>query len=261
MRIAVIGHIKSFGCGSYGYRLAEVFEADKHTVSRVPTQAIPSCNQEGYRNVYKISELIGDIEIDYIVVTQSHILITNDTDKELILVKTERVDPHGSVKNPTHILKRLEVIHDLTNYKNIVFSTIDLKRYKCDREKELLLSDMQWAGQKFEDYIDIMERSQHVIIFQRIHEVDCTTTRVLEAMACKTIPIIFYQTNHLRKMYDMMGINDTNAYFVSTSIPYNLEIKEYDKEMAERGYKLVQKYFGTEMLANKIYTMMNHGKK
>ena len=115
---------------------------------------------------------------------------------------------------------------------------------------------MQWRGQLFEDYISIMERAKHAIIYQRVHETDCITTRAIEAMACKTIPIIFYETNYLRRLYMMMGINETNAYFVCTSIPFNLEIKEYDIEMANRGYDLVQKYFGTEVLAAKILSLI-----
>lgn len=190
--------------------------------------------------------------IDYIIVTQSQILIHNDTGIPLILYKQERVDPQGTVDNPTHILKKLEVITDFENYKDVVFPTIDLNRYNPNRKKDVMISDMQWVPQEFEDYIDIMERSQHAIIFQRVHETDCITVRALEALACRTIPIIFYQTNFLRRLYDMMGINESNAYFVCTSKSYNLEIKEYDIEMANRGYDLVCKYFDTEILAKKI---------
>ena len=208
------------------------------------------------RRIYNISEFIENVH-DLIIVTQSQIMIYNDTDMPLVLMKTERPDPLGTVQNPTHILKKLEVIQDLVNYKNIAFVTIDLDRYDCNRKKDLVLCDMKWRELPFETYIDIMERSQHAIIYQRIHETDCITTRAIEAMACKTIPIIFYQTNYLRRLYDMMGINETNAYFVCTSTPLNLEIKEYDKEMANRGYKLVQRYFGTEVLAAKILDIYN----
>ena len=259
MKIAVIGHHKSFGCGSIAHRLAEVLKKE-HTVYRVPTQTLARLNEEGYERIYNITELIEPCH-DLIIVTQSQIKIYNDTAIPLILIKTERADPYGTVRNPTIILKKLEVISDLTNYKNIVFVTIDLERYDIDVEKDLLLSDMQWAGQKFEDYINIMERSQHAIIYQRVHETDCITTRAIEAMACKTIPIIFYHTHNLLKLYGMMGINETNAYFVCTSMSFNLEIKEYDIEMATRGYDLVQKYFGTEVLAAKIMKVVNNGKK
>ena len=258
MKIAIIGYHKSFGCGSYPHRIAEVLEKD-HTVYRIPTQTIPGQNIQGRRPLYKISELMINlpIGINLIIVVQSHILITNDTKIPLILLKTERMDDPRTVENPTHMLKKLEVIHDLGIYgDNIFFPVIDLKRYNPNREKDVLIGDMQYTPQTFEPYIEIMERCQHAIIFQRFHEVDCITTRVLEAMACKTIPIIFYNTNFLRQLYEMMGINDTNAYFVCVARSYNLEIKEYDIEMANRGYDLVQKYFGTEVLAAKIMSMI-----
>jgi len=256
MRIAVIGQIKSFGCGSVAYRLAEVLEKD-HVIFRVPTQALSSQNEEGQRRIYYVSEFLGEDVHDLILVTQSQILLYNDTGIPLILYKQERVDPQGTVENPNFTLKKLEVVEDIVNYQNIVFPVIDLNRYDPNREKELILSDMEWVPQEFEAYIDIMERSQHAIIFQRIHETDCTTVRVLEAMACKTIPIIFYRTNYLRRLYAMMGINETNAYFVCTGRPYNVEIKKYDVEMANRGYKLVHQYFGTEVLAAKILDVYN----
>ena len=80
-------------------------------------------------------------------------------------------------------------------------------------------------------------------------------------MACKTIPIIFYKTPDLLKLYGLMGINETNAYFVCTRESFNLEIKEYDKEMAERGYKLVQEKYGTETMTKNIMEMFeNHAK-
>lgn len=257
MRLAIIGHIKGFGCGSMAFRLAEIFDKE-HTVYRISTTSFPLLDADGYRTIHRISTLLGNkLKItDLIIVTQSHIIIHNDTDIPLILYKQERVDPQGTVDNPTHIIKKLEVVADLADYKDIAFPTIDLNRYNPNREKELILSDMEWVPQEFKDYIDIMERSQHAIIFQRVHETDCITVRALEALACKTIPIIFYKTNFLRRLYEMMGINETNAYFVCTSKSYNLEIKEYDIEMANRGYDLVHRYFGTEVLAAKILSLI-----
>lgn len=257
MRIAVIGHIKGFGCGSMAYRLAEIFDRE-HTVYRIPVHNFPALNEDGYREIHRISALLGDkVKItDYIVVTQSQILIHNDTKIPLLLYKQERVDPHGTVNNPTFVLKKLEVIEDFQIYKNVVFPTIDLHRYDPNEEKSILISDMEWVPKPFEEYIDIMEKSQHAIIYQRVHETDCLTVRVLEALACKTIPIIFYKTNYLRVLYNMMGINETNAYFVCTSKSYDMIIKEYDIEKANRGYDLVQKYYSTKVLAAKIMSMI-----
>ena len=260
MKIAVIGYHKNLGCGSYAHRIAEVLDKE-HEVYRITTSHLPGMDIEGYRLLWRISDLLKGKTPDYIIVIQSHILITNDTKIPLLLLKTERNDPPGTVENPTYFFKKLEVMNDLQKYKFIIFPSIDLARYDIDVEKDLLLSDQQWSPQKFDDYINIVERSQHTIIFQRVHETDCITTRVLEAMACKTIPIIFYKTPDLIKLYGLMGIGKDNAYFVCTREPFNLEIKEYDKEMAQRGYDLVQEKYGTEVMAKNMMEMFKNGKK
>ena len=260
MKVAVIGYHKNHGCGSSPHRIAEVL-AKEHEVYRITTSHLPGQDIKGYRLVWRISDLLEGKKPDRIIVVQSHCLITNDTKIPLLLLKTERFDPPGTVENPNYFFKKLEVTRDLQKYKFIIFPSIDLKRYRCDRKKELLISDQQWSPQKFEDYIDIVERSQHTIVYSRIHETDCVSTRALEAMACKTIPIIFYKTPDLLKLYGLMGIGKENAYFVCTSEPFNLEIKEYDKEMAERGYTLVQEKYGTEVMTKNMMEMFdNHGK-
>jgi len=257
MRIAIIGVIASGGCGSFAYRLATIL-SHKHTVYEFPTQELDAFDGCMERRVYPISVILGDKteEIEYIIVTQSHILIHNNTEIPLLLYKQEHVDPLGTVDNATYTLKKLERMKDYNQYKHVVFSAINLHLYNPDRKKDILLLDVPWLPLPFDEYRDRLERAQHVIIMQRVHEIDCFTARVLEAMACKTIPIIFYKNIGTKKLYELMGINEEVAYFVSVDKYTDLQIIEYNEHMANIGYELVKESFGMETRAKEFMEVL-----
>ena len=100
--------------------------AKEHEVYRITTSHLPGQDIKGYRLVWRISDLLEGKKPDRIIVVQSHCLITNDTKIPLLLLKTERFDPPGTVENPNYFFKKLEVTRDLQKYKFIIFPSIDL---------------------------------------------------------------------------------------------------------------------------------------
>ena len=249
MRIAIIGFFTGGGLGSYAYRIASVLNHE-HTASCYATQMFEIYDGDGMRITYLISNILGDDvdKIEYIIVIQSKILIHNDTDIPLLLFKTESVEPYGTVDNPTVTVKKLETMDDYNKFEHIVASSINTSLYNPNREKDILLLDVPWLPLPFEEYIERVERAQHLIIMQRVHDIDTYTCRVIEAMACKTIPIIFYRSIDTKRMYESIGITEEVAYFVNIQKYGDLQIREYDELMAQKGYELVIKNF----------TMKNH---
>jgi len=57
-------------------------------------------------------------------------------------------------------------------------------------------------------------------------------------------------------MYESIGIDEDVAYFVSVRKYGDLRIKEYDIEMAERGYKLVIDKFNMNYHADKFMELL-----
>lgn len=260
MRVAVIGLFSSNGGSSYPHRIAGVIN-HTHTSYCFPTQDLRFYDPDGMRTIYPISVLLGDKteEIDSIIVVQSRIMIHNDTDKPLLLFKTESVEPYYTVDNPTYVMKKLERMEDYDDYDYTIASAIALHLYNPDREKDILIADIPWLPLPFKDYVERLERAQHLIIMQRYHEIDCYTARTIEAMACKTIPIIFYNDPRTKELYESIGITKDVAYFVSTSKYTNLQIKEYDIEMAQRGYELVRERFNMKVHTNTFMEILANG--
>jgi len=261
MKVAVVGIASGIGGESYSYRIAGVIN-HTHTGYLFPTQDLRSYDPDGMRITYPISAILGDKteEIDSIIVVQSRILIHNDTSKPLLLFKTESVEPYGTVDNPTIVVKKLERMQDYADFDYTIASAIALHLYNPDREKDILIADIPWLPLPFKEYVDRLERSQHLIIMQRYHDIDCFTARTIEAMACKTIPIIFYKDPNTKKMYESIGIDNTVAYFVNVSKYGNLQIKEYDIEMAERGHELVKEKFNMRVHTNTFMELLMNGK-
>lgn len=261
MKVAVVGIASGIGGESYSYRIAGVIN-HTHTGYLFPTQDLRSYDPDGMRITYPISAILGDKteEIDSIIVVQSRILIHNDTSKPLLLFKTESVEPYGTVDNPTYTVKKLERMDDYERYDHTIASAIALHLYNPDCEKDILIADIPWLPLPFKEYVAILERAQHLIIIQRYHDIDCFTARVMEAMACKTIPIIFYNDPNTKKMYESIGITSDVAYFVSTKKYDNLQIKDYDVEMAERGHKLVEEKFNMKVHTEKFMELLMNGK-
>jgi hypothetical protein len=244
MRVAVIGFMATGGLESYATRIANVLNKT-HTSYAYPTQNYPAFDGAGMFIYYKISELLGKHlpDIEYIIVVQSKIFIHNDTDIPLLLFKTESVVPEGTVDNPTLTVKKLEEMNDYDHYDHVIASAIAPYLYRHDREKDIFLLDVSWLPTPWKEYIEKVERAQHLIVMQRYHDIDIYTARVIEAMACKTIPIIFYNKASTKEMYESIGIDDTVAYFVNVAKYGDMQIKQYDIEMAEKGYKLVIEKF------------------
>lgn len=257
MRVAIIGLFSGIGGSSYPYRIASVMN-QKHTAYSFPTQDLRSYDPDGMRITYPISAILGfhTEEIEYIIVVQSRIMIHNDTDIPLLLFKTESVEPYCTVDNPTVVVKKLERMEDYERYEHIIASAIALYLYNPDREKDILLADIPWLPLPFKEYVDRLERAQHLIIMQRYHDIDCFTARTMEAMACKTIPIIFYRDPGTKKMYESIGINEEVAYFVNVSKYGNLQIKEYNEHMANVGYELVKEQFNMKKHTEKFMEIL-----
>lgn len=244
MRIAIIGLSAIGGGGSYAYRIAAVLN-QSHSAYDYPVQDYKVYDADGMRIIYPVSIILGDNTdiIEYIIVVQSRIMIHNDTDIPLLLFKTESVEPYCTVDNPTYIIKKLECMEDYDLYDYTIASAIAMSKYNPNREKDILLLDVPWLPLPFEVYLERLERAQHMIIMQRYHNIDCFTVRTIEAMACKTIPIIFYSDPATKELYESIGVTKEVAYFVSVDKYTDLQIKEYDEEMANRGYELVKERF------------------
>jgi hypothetical protein len=213
---------------------------------------------DGMRITHPISAILRDKTsiIEGIIVVQSKILIHNDTDIPLLLFKTESVEPYCTVDNPTYIVKKLEKLEDYDYYDHTIASAIALHKYNPDREKDIFLLDVPWLPLPFEKYVERLERAHHMIIMQRYHDIDTFTVRAIEAMACKTIPIIFYGDPRTKELYESIGITKDVAYFVSIRKYTNLQIKEYDIEMANRGYELVKERFVMKVHTNKFMELL-----
>jgi len=257
-KVGVIGMVAGAGGPSYAYRLAAVIN-HSYTSYCFPTQELRKHDPDGMRIKYPVSVITNDQELDYIIVVQSKICIHNDTNAKLLLFQTESVEPYGTVDNPNVVVKKLERLQDYTNYEHVISSAIASNNYRPNREKDILLLDVPWLPLSFNEYIDRVERAQHLIILSRYHVIDTYTARVIEAMACKTIPIIFYDHPDTKKMYEDIGINEEVAYFVSVNKYVDLQIKEYDIDMAERGYKLVIEKFNMQYHVDTFMELLENG--
>lgn len=257
MRVAVIGLCSE---NSYCYRIASVINHE-HTALEFPTQNYRVYDADGMRIVYPISVIIGNHEVDAIIVVQSKIMIRNNTDIPLLLFKTESVEPYLTVENPSYVIKKLETLEDYKTYEYTTSSAIALNNYNPNREKDIFLLDVPWLPLPFDEYVERLERAQHIIIMQRVHDIDSFTVRAIEAMACKTIPIIFYNNLDTKKLYESMGITEEVAYFVSITKYGDLQVKEYDIPMANRGYELVKEKFNMKTHVNKFMELLNAKEK
>lgn len=257
MRVAVIGVMGNAGNHSYSMRIAEVLN-HTHTAYCFPTQNYEPWTADGINRVYPISVILAEHvdKIEYIIVVQSQVWIHNDTDIPLLLFKTENVIPEGTVDNPTIIIKKLETLEDYNKYEHVIASAIAAYKYDCTQEKDIILLDVPWLPLPFEEYINRVSRAQHQLIMQRYHDIDTYTCRVIESMACKTIPIILYRDHTTKQMYENIGIDDSVAYFVSIEKYGDLQIKEYNIEMAEKGHKLVMDKFNMNYHANTFMELL-----
>jgi len=257
MRVGVIGIMGSGGTGSYAMRIGSVLNK-QHTAYCFPTQNYEPFDADGMIRTYPISIILDNHvdEIEYIIVVQSQIWLHNDTDIPLLLFKTESVIPDCTVDNPTIVIKKLEKLDDYKKYEHTIGSAIASYRYDCTQEKDIMILDVPWLPLPFEEYIARVAKAQHLIVMQRYHDIDTYTCRVIEAMACKTIPIIFYNDPDTKSMYESIGIDEDVAYFVSVRKYGDLRIKEYDIEMAERGYKLVIDKFNMNYHADKFMELL-----
>lgn len=225
MRIAVIGN---FDKGSYAECLAD-------ELNKLHTSYIYHTRELGYDQSKRhlISDILKDDKdkINLIIVVQSHVLIHNDTDIPLWLYKRELNNP--TVDNPTKVFRKYLLYRDDEKYECVLHAAINPNRYNPYRMKDIVISDIpSWHHWEFEQYRDILERSQYHLV-----KAYSVSVRTLEALACKTIPIIFYTMDQTRLAYEYMGIDESMVHFVKfANWQHLLQINGYDKEMAERGY-------------------------
>lgn len=258
MKVGVIGMVAdTYGNSSYAFRIAAVVNHG-HTAYCFGTQELRKHDPDGMRVKYPISVITGNQELDYIIVVQSKIWIHNDTDAKLLLFQTESVEPYGTVDNPDITIKKLERMQDYQDYEHVIASAIAINKYNPNREKDIILLDVPWLPLPFNEYIERVERAQHLIVMQRYHDINTYTCRVIEAMACKTIPILFYDDPSIKTMYEEIGITEDVMYFVSIKKYGNLQIKEYDIDMAERGYKLVVEKFNMKFHVDTFMEMLEN---
>lgn len=248
MRIAIIGN---FDKDSYASVLADELNK-KHTAYIFNTREL------GYDQSkrHKISDVLRSslTKPEYIIVVQSHALLHNDTDIPLYLYKRE-LGPL-TVDNPTKILYKYLLYNDKKNHKNILHAAINPSRYNPDREKDIIMSDIEsWYTMGFERYRDILERSQYHMV-----KAYSISVRTLEALACKTIPIIIYVMPELKKAYEEMGIDDSMVVFTQIANWQQTKlIMAYDENMAEKGYDFCINNLTIKNRAQQILEVIENG--
>lgn len=247
MRIAIIGN---FDTGSYAETLA-------YEINKKHTAYIFNTRDLGYEKMrHQISDVIKSMinpTIEKIIVVQSHALFHNDTNIPLYLYKRELGAP--TVDNPTKIMCKYILYEQKGKYENILYPAIKPSMFNPNREKDIIISDPPWFPMPREDFIDILERSQYIIITSPYISV-----RVLEALACKTIPIIYYDTEELRASYLDIGINYQMAHFIQLyKKKDSLQIKEYNIAMANRGYEFCINNLTIKNRTQQILEVMENG--
>lgn len=248
MRIAIIGN---YDKGSYAETLAL-------EINKTHTSYIYNTRELGYDMLkrHKISDILGKSVpiIDQIIVVQSHALIHNNTDIPLYLYKRELGTP--TVDNPTKVFRKFLIYSDNFHSDIPIHAAINPNRYNPNRKKDILISDIEyWNTMGFETYIDILERSKFHIV-----KAFSISVRTLEALACKTIPIIFYTTDDLRLSYEEMGIDDGMVIFIQMANWSNtLLIPDYDTEMACRGYDFCINNLTIKNRAKQILEVIENG--
>ncbi len=104
--------------------------------------------------------------------------------------------------------------------------------------KDIFLSDIS-RNIPPKEYLTLLSRSQYIIIKTWRNKPGNVSVRALEAMASKTIPLIFTD-NELQSQYRMLGFNKSNCYFIEVEgTEENVLVHKYNKKIAKAGYKLV----------------------
>jgi hypothetical protein len=95
-------------------------------------------------------------------------------------------------------------------------------------------------------YNEMMARSQFVVL--TAHMGVYIGRRHMEALACKTIPIIWTENGEAKRWLNQLGFieegKEQNCYFFSDTAQLKalIETVEYDAEIAERGYKMLTEH-------------------
>ena len=248
MRIAIIGN---YDTGSYAQYLAA-------EINKSETTYIYDTRQLGYDQTkfHKISDVLGRDKdnIEHIIVVQSHAFLHNDTDIPLFLYKRELGNP--TVNNPTKVFRKYLLYNDKKDYECILEAAINPSRYNPNREKDILISDIpSWHWMGFYEYRDILERSKFHLV-----KAFSISVRTLEALACKTIPIIFYTIDQTRMAYEEMGIDHQIVHFTKfANWEKLLQIKEYDIDMANKGYEFCMNNLTIANRARQILEVIKNG--
>jgi hypothetical protein len=131
---------------------------------------------------------------------------------------------------------------DVHNHYLGILPFANMKAFNPSRHKNVFMSDIS-RDIPFVEYVNLLERSKYVII-----RGDWFSKRSVEALACKTIPIILCDKKTM-VYYKLAGFTTDFCHFIETDKweDYdNIILTNYDPEMANKGYNFVKKHHSLE---------------
>jgi len=221
--------------------LENAFETLNHSVIKYPIIDIPKTD------ILTSSDVSQDLDLIIILETEIR-QFRNNTNIPIILYFQDP-EYYLTVENPNLVaLKHPNT--EVSMFKTFYLPpAIDPTEYSLNQKKNIFISDISRDKNivSRNDYLDILERSQHIII-----KPGNISVRALEALALKTIPIIIAEKD-LRSRYRMLGFNKSNCYFISIEPTINsLLIPNYNEKIANNGFQLVRKNHTWKNRAQKI---------
>lgn len=221
--------------------LENAFETLNHSIIKYPIADIPKID------ILTSSDVSQDL--DLIIVVETEVGQFRNETKIPIILYLQDPEYYFTIENPDLVaLKHPDT--ECSMYKNFYLPpAIDPTEYNPNQEKNIFISDISRDKNKVSrnDYLDILGRSQHIII-----KPGNISVRALEALALKTIPIIIAEKD-LRFRYRNLGFNKSNCYFISIEPTINnLLILNYNEEIANNGFQFVRKNHTWKNRAQKI---------
>ena len=262
MRIGVVGH---FPQRSYSSGLANILHTTLgQTVFIYPIHIYPEefKYRWGVTNPKKdfpLSKIVNGADLQCVIVVQGCLNIDNDTNIPVVYYHRE-VERGLSCTNPTYLGLKYPFMYPLYEHPNkfFMFPCMNPNTFNSNREKDLIISYITRETCML-NYIDLIERSQYILIKDTDHKYTKTlsiSVRTMEAFACKTIPLI-QVTDGLREQYENIGINDSICTFWTDYFPFTKQLK-YNEEKANEGYDFVMKHHTIKNRAEKILEVIKN---
>lgn len=125
---------------------------------------------------------------------------------------------------------------------------VDMKAFDCTREKNIHLSYIP-RDRPFSEYKDILERSR----FTLIHAPIWVSKRMLEAIACRTVPIIRTDVPHF---YYRMGWDNSFGYLTTSDakiVPSKIMAQPYN---IDKAFEWTSKHHSVEKRVAQMVPLM-----